>query len=382
MTRAALTAELKKEAEQAGFQLVGVCPAVAPPGATLFDDWLDAGYAGQMHYFENRREAYQHPTSILAGARSILMLAIDYRTTDPEMAARGQGRISRYASGQDYHDLIRWRLNQLAAWLIARSPGATARGVVDTAPLLERDFATLSGLGWIGKHTLLLNRERGSWFFLAALLTSVELEVDSPFATDHCGSCRACLDACPTNAFVAPYQLDARRCISYLTIELRGPIPRELRAAIGDWLFGCDVCQEVCPWNSKSRPTDEPAFQPAANANPVALGELLRLDEQAFRRRFRGSPLWRAKRRGLLRNAAIVLGNQCDPAAVDVLSLSLADEEPLVRGASAWALGRIGGVFATAALEQRKHLETDAEVQAEIELALRDAAPADGASDA
>lgn len=376
VSNAALTAELKLEALRAGFQLVGVCPAVSPVGAARLDQWLAAGYAGEMQYIAARRPAYQHPAAVLDGARSIVMLAMDYRTSDPAPAAAGEGRISRYAWGADYHDLIRERLNQLGVWLAARSPGAAARGVVDSAPLMEREFAVLAGLGWVGKHTLLLNQARGSWFFLAALLTSLELDYDAPQLADHCGTCRACLDACPTQAFAAPYLLDARRCISYLTIELRGPIPRALRQDIGDWLFGCDVCQEVCPWNSKSTATAERSFQPAAQMNPAEIGQWFQLDEQAFRDRFRSSPLWRARRRGLLRNAAIVLGNQRDPRAVGSLETGLADNEPLVRGASAWALGRIGGRAAVAALEQRRPVEADPAVAEEIRLALQDASGA------
>ena len=201
--------------------MAGVCPAAAPAGIDRFQEWLAAGYAGQMHYLPDRAAAYEHPRHVLEGARSIVMLAMVYRTAEPSEPPPGSGRISRYAWGSDYHDLIRGRLNELADFLQRESPAAKARGVVDTAPLFEREFAELSGLGWVGKNTLLLNRQLGSWFFLAALLTDLELEYDAPQATDHCGTCRACLDACPTGAFVAPYLLDARRCISYLTIELR-----------------------------------------------------------------------------------------------------------------------------------------------------------------
>src|SRR5437763_12343312 len=225
MTIADTTRVLKDEAHRLGFDLAGACPAVTPRGLSRFHEWLSAGYTGEMHYLTNRREAYAHPRHVLAGARSLLVLAMNYRTAPPLPAGPGQRRVSRYAWGLDYHDLIHDRLRRLCDFLRRHVPSASVRGVVDTAPLLEREVAQLAGLGWIGKNTLLLNRRLGSWFFLAALLTDAELEYDEPHATDHCGTCRACLDACPTGAFVEPYVLDARRCISYLTIELRGPVP-------------------------------------------------------------------------------------------------------------------------------------------------------------
>ena len=337
-----LTDSLKTVARSLGFALAGACPAVAPTGAARLAEWLAKGYAGQMTYLAARQQAYEHPRHVLEGVRSVLMLAFPYRTSEPQPTAAGQGRISRYAWGEgDYHDLIHDRLKQLAAVIHEQVPGAQARGVVDTAPLLEREFAQLAGLGWIGKNTLLLNKPAGSYFFLSALLTDQPLVYDEPFTADHCGTCRACLDACPTQAFPQPYVLDASRCISYLTIELRDAIPADLRAGIGDWLFGCDVCQEVCPWNNHAPTTDEPAYQPAAGANPVDLAGLFDLDDEAFRRRFRHTPLWRAKRRGVLRNAAIVLGNQRAQAAVPALTRGLNDAEPIVREAGPWAVGQM-----------------------------------------
>ncbi|MEX2142468.1 MAG: tRNA epoxyqueuosine(34) reductase QueG [Pirellulales bacterium] len=338
-----LTARLKREAQRLGFALSGACPAVTPPGFVRFQEWLASGFAGEMRYLSDRAPAYEHPGNVLDGVRTILMLAMPYRTAEPKATNAGQGKVSRYAWGQDYHELIWQRLDELAAWLSLQSPGCRVRGVVDTAPLLEREFAQLAGLGWVGKNTLLLNKDLGSWFFLAALLTDAELDYDEPYAADHCGTCTACLDACPTDAFVAPYVLDARKCISYLTIELRSPIPEPLREEVGEWLFGCDVCQDVCPWNTRAHNaahTDEPVLQPAEGMNPVDLIELFDLDEEAFRRRFRQTPLWRAKRRGLLRNAAIVLGNRPTEAAIAALMKGLGDSEPLVREACAWALER------------------------------------------
>jgi epoxyqueuosine reductase len=335
---------LKHEAGRLGFALSGICPAVSLAGAhRRLLDWLAAGRAGEMHYIAERADAYADPGRVLQGARSLLMLGFPYRTDEPESPPSGFGRISRYAWGEaDYHDLIHERLQQLAAWLRERSHEARVRGVVDSAPLLEREYAQLAGLGWIGKNTLLLNRSAGSWFFLAALLTDLELPADEPFEADHCGSCTACLEACPTQAFTAPYQLDATRCISYLTIEQRGEIPSDLRPGLGDWLFGCDVCQDVCPWNRKVEEAIEQSLWPAAGANPVDLISLFSLGDEEFRARFRRTPLWRSKRRGILRNAAIVLGNQRCVAATEALQKGLNDPEPLVREACAWALAEIG----------------------------------------
>jgi epoxyqueuosine reductase len=267
--------------------------------------------------------------------------------------------------------LIRARLHALADFLEERSPGAKTRGVVDTAPLLEREFAQLAGLGWIGKNTLLLNQSAGSYFFLAAILTDIELTYDEAHATDHCGSCTACLDACPTEAFPEAYVLDASRCISYLTIEHRGPIPNELREGVGDWLFGCDVCQDVCPWNRGKTTHPLLELRPIESLDPADCITLFDLSEDEFRQRFHETPLWRAHRRGLLRNAAIVLGNRSDRTATNTLAKGLNDHEALVRGASAWALGRLNSDEARRFLLERTAVEPDPSVQVEIEAALQ-----------
>jgi epoxyqueuosine reductase len=373
-----LANNLKAESQRLGFDLAGIAPAVNAPGLADFQDWLECGFAGEMSYLPRREAAYEHPRHVLEGVRSVVMLGLNYRTAEPQSLTAGQGLVSRYAWGDaDYHDVIRDRLARLAEWLEREVPGCRTRGVVDTAPLLERDFARLAGLGWFGKNTMLLNKRIGSWFFLAALLTDVELEPDDPHVAQHCGTCTRCLDACPTEAFVAPYQLDARRCISYLTIEHRGAIPHELRSGMGEWLFGCDVCQDVCPWNHKAPVSTEPAFQPTDDLHPASAIELLSLGEAEFRDRFRHTPLARPKRSGILRNAAIVLGNRGDSRAVPALTRALHDSEPVIRGAAAWALGRLGGADATAALQARLLIETDAEVQVEIRQALPDSTRAE-----
>lgn len=343
-----LAAALRAEAVRIGFCRVGIAPAVPPPHHDAFQHWLTAGRAGVMQDWLTRHEPLRRdPANLLAGARSVIVLATDYPADRPAESVPGRGRVARYAGGDDYHDLLRERANVLGAWLEARVPGCRTRGVVDSAPLAERDYGLLAGLGWIGKNTMLIDPRAGSYFFLTALLTDLDLPADVPLETDHCGTCTACLDACPTGAFVEPRVLDAAKCISTLTIEDHGPVPGPLREGMADWVFGCDVCQEVCPWNRHAPGSAEPAFQPRDGMSTLDLVELLGFDEAAFRRRFQDSPVLRAKRRGLLRSAAIALGNRPDPAALPALTAALADVEPVVREAAAWALARwqAEGVF-------------------------------------
>jgi epoxyqueuosine reductase len=342
-----LESRIKQRAGELGFELAGIAAAATADSLERLSDWLERGYAGTMDYMHRHAEARRHPESILADVRSVIMVGMNYlvgkgyEAHPSPTATGGLGRIARYGRGQDYHEVLRDRLQQLLSWLQQEVPACRGRAVVDTAPLLERDFARRAGLGWFGKNTMLLNKRLGSYFFLGALLVDLELQPDAAHETSHCGTCRACLDACPTDAFPGPGQLDARRCISYLTIELKGSVPAPLREGLGDWVFGCDICQEVCPWNRKAPPTAEQAFQPRPDLEPVDCLELLGLSEEDFRRRFRGAALMRAKRRGLLRNAALVLGNQGDPAALPALRRALADPEPLIREAAEWAIGRI-----------------------------------------
>jgi epoxyqueuosine reductase len=373
---ATLVERLRAEALRLGFSRLGIAPAGPPPHHAAFQDWLARGLAGSMHDWLARHEPLRaDPATLLAGAASIVMLAVDHPADDDERTAAGHGRVARYARGADYHDLLRPRADAVAAWLEAELPGCRTRAVVDSAPLAERDFAWLAGLGWIGKNTLLIDPAAGSFFLLAAILTDATLPAAATVVPDHCGSCTACLDACPTGAFPEPRLLDASRCISGLTIEDHGSLPADVRAALGDWIFGCDICQEVCPWNRRAPGSDEPAFAARAGAASLPLADLLALDVAGFRERFRGSPILRAKRQGLLRSAAIALGNRPDPRSFEVLAQALADEEPVVRGAAAWAFGRwhAAGVAADRpreALAARLTVEPDDTVRREIAAAL------------
>ena len=336
LTTLALTAAVRERALELGFDRVGVGPATAPAHAAAFARWLDAGYAGDMAYLERTRGERLDPARLLSGAHSVVAVALLYGSSAPQKS-RG-ARIASYAGGRDYHDVMRPRLNTLARFIEeSAGKGTRSRAAVDTSAVLERDLAAGAGLGWIGKNTNLLTPDLGSYFFIGVVLTTAELEWDAS-QPDRCGTCRACLDACPTQAFVEPYVLDARRCISYLTIEHHGPVAAELRHGIGDWLFGCDVCQEVCPWNRKVPPATDPALAPD---DPPTVEALLALGEAEFRSRFRGSALRRAKRSGLRRNAAIVLGNSGDQAARLDLMRAADDPDPAVAEAARWALEKL-----------------------------------------
>jgi epoxyqueuosine reductase len=303
LAAATLTDSLKALALELGFDLVTAGPAAPPEHGPALRRWLEAGHAGTMGYLERRVEERLDPARVLPGVRSVLCVALNYyqgETSDPTWRP-----IARYARGLDYHDVIGPRLERLAAHL-AVTMGARSRGYVDTGPVLERDLAARAGLGWIGKNTMLLHPRLGSWFFIGVLLTTAELAHDEPLS-DRCGTCRACLDACPTGAFVAPYVLDARRCVSYLTIEHRGDIAEAAHAGMAGWQFGCDVCQDVCPWNRKAPVTREGAFEPPRPFPDASA--LATMDDETLRRRFAGTPLLRAKPSGLRRNARIYLEN-------------------------------------------------------------------------
>lgn len=372
-----LTQLLRERALDSGFNLFGIAPAVASAGFHQLTDWIDAGYSAGMDYIPQRIEAYKHPAGVLPGVQSIIALAFPYDRMPKQQVDAGRGRVARYAwSGSDYHDIIHPKLKLLCRLIGEAVPGSSSRGVVDTAPLMEREIASLAGLGWRGKNTLLLNRFEGSYFFLACVLTSVELPSSEPHESSHCGTCTACLDACPTDAFPKPGVLDANRCISFLTIENRDSIQTELRSGIGDWVFGCDICQEVCPWNRK------PARSPAQTVMPqdgedfrdLVLNDLFTMSDESFRKRFRKTPFWRTRRRGMLRNAAIVLGNQTPVSSFSVLAAALADADAIVRQSVAWAIGQFGlqeqhRAAASAALATALARELDESVRSEIRIA-------------
>lgn len=333
---------IRRAALDCGFQLVGMTPAVTPPGFANLTDWLNRGFAGEMTWIERRLDAYENPGKVLPQVRSIVMVGLNYRSDDPVVPPPGFGRVSRYAwNGVDYHAVVREKLLSVAAALHESAPDVRTRAVVDTAPLLERDYARLAGLGWFGKNTLLINKLQGSWLFLGALLTDCELQYDAVHHASHCGTCTRCLDACPTDAFPEPFVLDATRCISYLNIELRDqPVPDKLRAGVGDWVFGCDICQDVCPWNRKA-PSGEDTFHSLPDRNPIDCEVLLQMTPEEFRLRFAGTPLERTGRDALARNAAIVLGNCGGEEALPALERGCEDASELVRTAAAWARDQI-----------------------------------------
>jgi epoxyqueuosine reductase len=371
LTRTDLTDLIRIKSKEIGFSLCGITPAVTPTGFSDLKKWLDQGHAGEMYYIENRLDAYEDPKKVMEGVKSIIVLASNYSSNEHPPLEKNEGRISRYAWGElDYHDVIKKELKNIAEVIHSHHPECKTRGVVDSAPILERDFAQKAGLGWFGKNTMLINKQEGSWFFLSAILTDFELDYDNPHETSHCGTCTKCLEVCPTDAFEAPYELNARKCISYLTIELKKQVPIDLRKGVSDWLFGCDLCQDVCPWNHKTPENRETLFDTSNPLTTINACELLEMDEETFRKFFGKTPLSRPKRAGILRNAAIVLGNRGQHDSVPILISSMNDEEPLIRGASAWALGEIATSEAFHALEARLHLENDLEVQSEISQAI------------
>jgi epoxyqueuosine reductase len=346
-----LSDRLKAEGRRLGFDQVGIASAVAPPGYPHFLDWLEAGHAAGMDYMGRHAGVRAHPGLLLEGVRSVVVVSFVYGRPEPSAPSATQGKVARYARGADYHEVLWRRLEALLGWLRAECPAARARAVADTAPLLERDFARLAGLGWIGKNTMLIDRRLGSFTVLGALLVDLELRPDPPHHAGHCGTCTRCLDACPTDAFAGPYQLDARRCLSYWTIEHKGSIADEFADRLGDWVFGCDICQDVCPWNRKAPPGRTPELEPLPEWTNPDLIAWLSSDAGPFRRSLKGTALSRAKRSGLLRNAALVLGQRGTVTAVPALISRLDDPDPVIRGAAAWALGRIATQEALQALE-------------------------------
>jgi len=389
-----LAQALKNEALRLGFDLVGITTPEPPPHLSVYQRWIAAGLNGEMNYLASDR-AYSRradPRSIVPDCQTILVLGLRYPDAAAQLVGEGStadkfaygkiapgnltsgkisernlatGKISAYACGPDYHDLFPPRLQALTAFLESQvGHPIPNRWYTDTGPLLERDLAQRAGLGWIGKNTCLIAPGLGSYFLLAEILLAIELEPDPPFLPDRCGTCTRCLAACPTGCILPDRTIDARRCISYLTVELKSAIPPDLRSLMGEWVFGCDVCQQVCPWNQSKQ-------YPQFGVIPDLQSEL-KLTPEEFNRRFRGTPLRRAKRRGYLRNVAVVLGNSRDLNAVPALAQTLQyDPDPLVREHAAWALGQIGGEAAQSALQASIQMEADAVVLAEIQAGLK-----------
>ena len=336
--------ELIAQAESLGFALCRIAPCTAPPHAAEFRSWLEDGRAGEMAWLGRNADRRTDPQLVLPGARSVVVLAMNYwqgRDND-ESHERGDApssfRVARYAWGDDYHDLIEAKLRTLDAWLTAR--GGRQRCYVDTGPMLERDFAALAGAGWHGKSTMLIHPQLGAWFFLAEILTTLDLAPDDPLP-DRCGKCTRCITACPTGAITAPHQLDARRCISYLTIELKGSIPESLRPLIGDRIYGCDDCAAACPWNRFAQASTETAFAAREFVHQWTLRDFLTLDDDGFRALFKKSPIKRIKRRGFLRNVCVALGNTGTAADLPALERAAQDAEQLIAEHATWAVARI-----------------------------------------
>lgn len=335
---------LSAKAKDAGFDIVRIVrPDSIPQASNRLINWLDDGRHGDMGWMEETAERRGSPANLWPDARSVIMLGMNYGPDENPLTLleyRDHAAISVYARNRDYHDLIKSRLKQVARWL-AESTQAEVKVFVDTAPVMEKPLAEAAGIGWQGKHTNLVSREFGSWLFLGSIFTTLELEADTRHE-DRCGECHACLDICPTSAFPAPYQLDARRCISYLTIEHKGPIPREFRKAMGNRIYGCDDCLAICPWNKFAQNARETSFHAREDLRSPLLAELAGLDDAAFRKFFSGSPIKRIGRARFLRNVLIAIGNSGDWKLAPILRALMDDESPLLRGASLWALGELG----------------------------------------
>jgi epoxyqueuosine reductase len=367
---AALRSELAARAAKLGFSAFGITsPAAVPELGARLRAWLASGEQGDMIWMARDPERRASPRALWEEVRSIVMLGLDAPPASSPLEAltrRDTALIASYARRRDYHDVIKGRLKELAQALVSLAE-AEVKVFVDTAPVMEKPLAAAAGLGWQGKHTVLLSRELGSWLLLGAIFTTAELPIDESGA-DHCGSCRRCLDICPTKAFPAPYRLDARRCIAYLTIEHKGAIPREFREAIGNRVFGCDDCLAVCPWNKYAKASQDMRMAERGELNQRPLGELARLDDAAFRKLFAGTPIKRTGRDRFIRNVLIAIGNSGKPALAREAERLLGDPSPLVRAMAAWAASRLMAKDRFAALAKRHRSdETDAEVLAELD---------------
>jgi epoxyqueuosine reductase len=365
---AGLAQELKSQAHRLGFCLAGITTPGPPESYPKFKQWVQDGLHAGMGYLGTERslERRQDPRIILPECQSIVVLGIPCFPPDSS-----GGSVAAYAMGEDYHDTLKPLLEQLVAFL-EEETGQTIpnRWYTDTGPIIERDLARRAGLGWIGKNSMLINPQHGSTFLLAEILLGIELPPDPPFTADHCGSCTRCLQACPTSCIRSDRTLDASRCISYLTIENKGPISPDLRPLLSEWIFGCDVCQQVCPWNRFAGQEGYPAFAARPGFPPDDLGTEFELTPEAFNRKFKGTPVKRSKRRGYLRNIAVVLGGRRRKEDIPALAQALKDPEPLVRRHAAWALGEIGGADALAVLKIALDIEKDPDVIQEIKAAI------------
>lgn len=369
---------IKAEANRLGFDLIGFTNPSPPQSFAIFENWLAQGRHAGMAYLArpDAVERRANPQLILPGVKTIVVVALRYpRPQDaPAFPAQPTGKIAAYAWGEDYHQTIPQRLSELVHRLREETQTPFEWKILtDSGPVLERDLAQRAGLGWIGKNGCLINPRLGSYFLLGELFLTLEIEPDQPFETDHCGSCQRCIQSCPTHCILPDRTLDAGRCISYLTIENKGAIPPNLREAVGEWVFGCDICQQVCPWNLRfARPQNDPAFYPNPELSRPHLIREIRLSPGGFNEKFNNTPVKRAKRRGFLRNVAVALGNAGGADALLVLGECIRSEsEPLVRAHMVWALGQIGGDTAVETLERALQIETDPLVIAEINLALQ-----------
>ena len=333
-------ADIKEKALALGFDLAGIAPLGPFPEAVFYPKWLENGYSGEMQYLERQTSAKMRPESVLPGAKSVVVCAMNYNTPLPlTRFDRLRAWVSRYAWGEDYHKTLQRKLEELAAWM-KQSSALQTKTYVDTGPLLERVYAKYAGIGWFGKNTCIINQRTGSWFFLGCILTDLEIEYDTP-VPDRCGTCTRCIDACPTHAIVEPYVLDSRKCIAYTTIELRGAIPVANREGTGHHLFGCDICQDVCPWNRKAPHSLNPAFEPKAGLFWPELDRLLDLNEEDWRQLIRGTSMKRAKIKGLLRNLMVVVGNSGVREFLPRLQKFLKHEDEHVRSHAEWAMKKL-----------------------------------------
>lgn len=362
---------IKEKGNELGLGAVGIASIARSDHAAFLDDWLKRGFAGEMGYMARTAGERVDPRRRFPWVRSAVVVAVPYLPYrgDRQGQAGLVRNVARYAAGRDYHRALGERLTALARFIETEAPGARTRAYADTGPVMERELAARAGLGWLGKNTNLIGPRGNSWLLLGEVLCDLDLPSDDPVA-DRCGSCTACIDACPTGAIPEPYLVDSTRCISYLTIELRGQIPVAQRADLGDWVFGCDICQEVCPWNRKTEPMQDEAFRPGPHLEERTLADLVRLDAAAFEAEFRPAALERPRRRGLVRNALVVAANSKDEEALGAAEERLSDPDPVVRGAAAWALGRDGSGRARQALERARARETDAAVRVEIDAAM------------